>query len=99
MYVPIAKESLKNDNAYQPSHAYKASAASNVDTNNFINTSKSEEKNRVMPERHLKKLFQVSGDDSIKIRVGLRENISFDKNTQVLSAMRNNNSATNKQSN
>jgi tetratricopeptide (TPR) repeat protein len=99
MYMPIGKEGMKSDSIYYPSHTYKASAVSNVDTNNFINTSKSEEKNRLMPERHLKKLFQVSGDDSIKIQVGLRENISFDKNTQVLSAMRNNNSATNKQSN
>jgi len=82
--------------ASKVNHEYKQSYTSNVDTNKFIDTSKSEEKNRLLPERHLLKLFQVSGDENAKFKTGLRENVSFDQNTQVLAAIRQNDSVTNK---
>lgn len=77
-------------------HMHQVSVNSNVDTNKFIDTTKSEDKNRLLPESHLRKLIQVSGKETKKSLVSLRENISFDKNTQVLSGRRPNDSATNK---
>jgi len=44
-------------------HDHKISYTSNVDTTKFIDTSKSEDKNRLLPEKHLRKLFKVSGEE------------------------------------
>lgn len=81
------QEMDKNRTNYITSkHEHRISAQSNFDTHRFIDTSKSEDKNRLLPERHLKKLFKVSGNEDGTHPTALRENISFDRNTQVVAA-------------
>ena len=79
-------------------HMHKISANSNYDTNHFVETSKSEEMNKVMNEHNLRKLIQVTGEDPAKEQVALRSNFSFDRNSQVLWAFGQNNSTQNKAS-
>ena len=79
-------------------HLHKISATSNFDTNRFIETSKSEEMNKVMNERNLKKLIQVTGEDSIKEQIALKSNFSFDRNSQMFVPFGQNDSVGNKAS-
>lgn len=90
----LEEQSFQDSNYYTktthliPEHKHRISYNSNVDTNHFIDTSKSEDKNRLMSEKYLKKLIMVSGDINSQPKSALRENISFDRNTQVLAGFR-----------
>lgn len=79
-------------------HMHKISANSICDTNQFVETSKSEEMNKLMNNRNLKKLIQVSGGDSDRDQVAMKSNFSFDRNSQVICAFGQNNSTQNKAS-
>lgn len=76
-FMDMKSQTLQNP---QPRHFSKPSFTSNVDTNKFINTTKSEDKNTLLPERHLRKLIKLSGDEPQHNR----DQISFDKNTQIM---------------
>ena len=49
-----------------------------------------------MNERNLKKLIQVTGEDSIKDQIALKANFSFDRNSQIFGAFGPNDSVGNK---
>jgi hypothetical protein len=102
-YNPIKWEEVKqnlqqqNQQDYSPharttglltAHRHRVSSNSNVDTNIFNDTTKSEDKNRLLSEKCLTKLIKISGDNSSMPKSSLREDISFDRNTQVLSGFR-----------
>jgi hypothetical protein len=93
----ISADEENNSTNLRRNHASKASYASNVDTNQFINTSKTDEKNSLLPEKHLKKLIKVTGDDLAQPR-GHPDTISFDRNSSNLVGARPNESSMKKMS-
>lgn len=97
MVDEVENERQKSSTHYiTPNHGYKPSFASNIDTNQFVDTSKTEIKNQLMDERHIKKLIKVTGKlslshlflDSNKVRTTLRDNLSFAGPTQVLPSIK-----------